>query len=290
VFEIRSPQRLWGHLLITADLIAASLREEDQEAIEAFARQLGLLLDGAELLGRAVTTERSLAHAEKLAAIGELTARIAHEIRNPLTAARSLTQQLTREPGAPHAEEHGLILTELERIDRQVTDLLRFARRDELRWEPVDLAEVAKETAQGLRSSLAAAGIDLQVATNGMALGLGDREKLRQTLLNLIENARDALQSAAGRGCIRLDVQATNGRVRLDVIDDGPGIDEDALPHLFEAFFSRKPNGTGLGLAIVKRTVEAHGGTIEARRRAAGGMRFRIELPASGVSSREGSS
>src|SRR6185369_8919905 len=102
----RGSKRLWAHLVLTTDLVGASLREEDLRAIEAFADQLGLLLDGAMLLARTIGIERSLAHAEKLATIGELTARVAHEIRNPVAAARSLAQQLAREPDSPFRSEH----------------------------------------------------------------------------------------------------------------------------------------------------------------------------------------
>src|SRR5438034_591939 len=101
IVPVASPRRLWGHVLVRTDLLRASFSDEDDQAIDALADQLGLVLDAAELLARTVAVERSLAHAEKLAAIGELAARVAHEIRNPVTAARSLAQQLAREPDPP---------------------------------------------------------------------------------------------------------------------------------------------------------------------------------------------
>src|SRR2546425_8185340 len=100
-------------------MLGGFFHEDDVEGFQAFVAQLALLLDGADLLARTIAVERSLAHAEKLAAIGELAARIAHEIRNPVTAARSLAQQLAREPASPFAAEHRLILGELERVERQ---------------------------------------------------------------------------------------------------------------------------------------------------------------------------
>ena len=125
VIPIISPRQRWGLMLISAGLLGATFSEEDEQVLQAFADQLGLVLDGAALLARAVAVERSLAHSEKLAAIGELAARIAHEIRNPVTAARSLAQQLSREPASPlNAEHAGLILSELERVERQVAALL----------------------------------------------------------------------------------------------------------------------------------------------------------------------
>lgn len=278
VVSVKGSKRLWGHILLTTDLVGASLREEDLRAIEAFADQLGLLLDGASLLARAVSVERTLAHAEKLAVIGELTARVAHEIRNPATAARSLAQQLARE-GGPYEEELRIILGELERIERQVADLLQFGRRDDMELSSVDFGELARATANDLRPSLRASGLELDVSAEAGIEGPGDPEKLRQVLINLVENARDALtESHIGRH-VSISVGNGNDRVALEVTDDGPGVDDDTLEHLFEPFFSKKHEGTGLGLAIARRTIEAHGGRIEARRRPAGGMRFRIDLP-----------
>ena len=278
VVAVRGSSRLWGHLLLTTDLVGASLHEQDLRAIEAFADQVGLLLDGAELLARTVSVERTLAHAEKLAVIGELTARVAHEIRNPATAAKSLAQQLVRE-GGPNQEELRIILGELDRIERQVADLLQFGRRDEVELSSIDFGALARATAQDLRPSLRASGIELDVVAEAEARGPGDPERLRQVLINLVENARDAVtESKVGRH-VSIAVRRGAGRVALEVSDDGPGVDEDTLNRLFEPFFSRKHEGTGLGLAIARRTIEAHGGQIHARRRPAGGMRFLIDLP-----------
>src|SRR5262249_1889942 len=107
---ITTPRRRSGHLFMRASPLGGTFDDEEGEMVEAFADQLALVLDGTELLARTVAVERSLAHAQKLAAIGELAARIAHDIRNPVTAARSLAQQLAGEPGAPFGEELGVIL------------------------------------------------------------------------------------------------------------------------------------------------------------------------------------
>src|SRR5262249_11462808 len=160
----------------------------DIEAMVAFLGQLALVLDGAELLARTTAVERSLAHAEKLAAIGELAARIAHEIRNPVAAARSLAQQLARDAASPYSEAHALILTELERMERQVAALLRFARRDELRPEVVDLADLVRATLEAFRPRLEAIGAGLRVEIDGAVEVQVDREKIRQVLINLVEN------------------------------------------------------------------------------------------------------
>ena len=280
VIPIVSPRQRWGLMLISAGLLGATFSEEDEQVLQAFADQLALVLDGAALLARAVAVERSLAHSEKLAAIGELAARIEHEIRNPVTAARSLAQQLSREPASPlNAEHAGLILSELERVERQVAALLRFARREEFHFERVDLGELVRTTVDTFRPRLESAGIAVELHLSACTTIHADRDKIRQVLINVIDNAVDALGGVSRAKRLSVDVGGVNGSATIQVTDNGPGVSPATLPQLFEPFFSRKPNGTGLGLAIAKRTIDAHGGRIAATSPPGAGMTFEIELP-----------
>jgi len=273
--------RLWGHLVVRADLLAASLREEDVQTIEGFCDQLGLLLDGTELLARAIAVERSLAHAEKLAVIGEFAARVVHEIRNPVTAARSLAQQLEADlVTGEDAEAARVILEELDRVERQVADLLRLARRDELRIESIELGELVRTTVNRFSDRFRSGALEVTHASREPVHARGDREQVRQVLVNLIENAIDALAAHSGARRLHFEVGRANGCAHLNVADTGPGVPPSDLERIFEPFWSSKPNGTGLGLAIVKRTIEAHGGRIAATLAPVGtGLHFRIELP-----------
>lgn len=278
VVPIISPRQTWGHLFIWTGFMETATSDEGVETLQAFADQFALVLDSAELLARALVVERSLAHAEKLAAIGELAARVAHEIRNPITAARSLAQQLTREGQAQFQTEHALILTELERVERQVAALLRFARRDDFQFEPIDLTALLRSTVNEFRPRCTAAGIRLDLAADPV-VARGDRDKLRQVLINLIENAVDALADAPEPRQLALSLGRQNGTAHLEIRDNGVGVPPDALAHLFEPFFSLKSHGTGLGLSIAKRTIDAHGGRIAARINGGTGLAFDIELP-----------
>jgi signal transduction histidine kinase len=276
---IRSRRRHWGHLFMHAGFFGGLFREDEADAFASLVDQLALLLDAADLLARAVAVERSLAHAEKLAAIGALAARFAHEIRNPVTAARSLAQQLARDPTSPlNAEHAGIILEELERVERQVRDLLRFARREELTLGPVDVGALVRTTVRDLGVRLAAAGIAPRLDTPSGVVARADREKLRQVLVNLVENALDALGNGRAEKHVDLAVAADGDRVLVRVTDDGPGIPADAQARIFEPFVSFKPSGTGLGLAIAKRTIDAHDGTISVASRP-GATTFEIRLP-----------
>ena len=284
VVPIVSPERCWGHLLaIPGRMLGTLLSEEDIQTLEAFADQLTLVLSSATLLARAVAVERSLAHVEKLAAVGETAARIAHEIRNPVTAARSLAQQMGQDPTSPlNAEHAALMLGELERVERQVAALLRFSRREDFRFTAVDLGELVSATVATVRSRLSEARITVEVDAEPVVVARADREKLRQLLLNLIENAADALGEVTSARSLRLAVTGTNGTATISVTDNGPGVPPDVLAQLFEPFFSLKENGTGLGLAIARRTVQAHGGGIEAEGAPGAGLTIRVTLPVAG--------
>jgi len=280
VTPIVSPRRRWGYGFVTTGVLRASFTVEEIEAVQGLAGQFGLVLDAAELLERAVAVERSLAHSEKLAAVGELAARVAHEIRNPVTAARSLAQLMVRDPSSPHNVEHAeLILAELGRVEGQVQALLRFARREEFSFELIDLGEVARSALEPLRPRLEASGVALETDIADGVMTRADREKIRQVLINLLDNAADAVGSSTVKR-LAVAVRGDDGTAVIEVRDSGPGVPVEALPRLFEPFFSLKTTGTGLGLAIVKRTVEAHGGRVEAHTPDAAGMLMRVELPA----------
>jgi len=279
IVPIASRRRRWGHLLATEGLLTTPSSSEDAAEIAAFVAQLAIVLDAAELVARAVAVERSLAHAEKLAAIGETAARIAHDIRNPVTAARSLAQQLAQEPGVAFGTELGVILAELERVEHQVADLLRFARRDRLQPEPTDLAALVRATLARFAPRFAEAGIATDVALAENVTVVVDREKIHQVLVNVIENAIDALAADGTDRRLHVTLAADGGVAHLCVSDNGPGVDADAVARLFEPFFSLKAHGTGLGLAIAKRTIDAHGGRIHAERGGDAGITMHVELP-----------
>ena len=200
IAAIDGPQRRWGHLFLRTGFFGGMFREDDAEAFVVVVDQLALLLDGADLLARTVAVERSLAHAEKLATIGELAARFAHDIRNPVTAARSLAQQLARDPTAPENAEHaGIILAELELVEWQVRDLLRFARREDYHLAPIDLGRLAQAMVTRLAPRLDAAGVIATYTAPPGVVVRGDRDTLDHALVNLVENAIDAVAERAER-------------------------------------------------------------------------------------------
>jgi len=240
------------------------------QALRVFASHAGLALENLALA-------RERAHAEKLAALGEAAARIAHEIRNPLAAARSYVQQLGGSNGADGLVEPAV--DELDRIGRLVTDLLAFARRDELQARgDVDLAAVCRQAIEQTASLAAARAVELETELASATVS-ADRDRLVQVVANLCRNAVEALGAREPPRRLAVRCAAEGGAGVVEVRDNGPGIPADELSRLFEPFRTTKSSGTGLGLPIARRIVDAHGGRVAVESAPGANTVFRVELP-----------
>jgi len=219
--------------------------------------------------------------AERLATAGELAASMAHEIRNPLAAIVNATALLTDEGGLTPAERTatlGAIRTEARRLNRILSDFLRFARPQEARRATGDLGEVVEHVGALVRDDRSRAPrVDVRVAIDPAVPRFAfDRDQLTQVLWNVALNGVEAMD---GRGRLSLEVARQNGDVALAVSDTGPGIPRERLPRVFEPFYSGKPNGSGLGLTIAERIVAAHGGRIEIDSEPGRGTRVTMLFP-----------
>ena len=230
-----------------------------------------------------LTGERQALESEHAHSMEALSARVAHEIRTPITAAKSLVQQMEEDPGAPENVEYARVaLEELGRVERSVSHLLRFARDEELRMGAVRLTDVVDSALETFRDRIARGHIELVRETSGEGEVRGDPEKLRRVVINLVSNAIEAVDGGSGKGghvAVGVGENLAGTEVWLRVADDGPGLDADALSRIWNPFYTSKPNGTGLGLPIVKKLVEAHGGSIEAAARPGGGAEFVAVFP-----------
>lgn len=231
----------------------------------------------------AISEQRRI-HAEKLALIGKLAAGIAHEINNPLAYVKA-NLDLLRTGGAIAPQELEALLEEsregIARIEQIVADMRSFARADDGSFEPCNLASVVAEATRvaSLRTRrVATVHVDVPPDLPPVS---GSRIRLVQIFVNLLVNAADALAQRRSPRWIRIDASYHDGRVRVQVSDNGGGIPEDVLAHLFEPFVTNKPGGKGLGLGLnlVREFVVAFGGTIEARNVPDAGACFSIELP-----------
>lgn len=255
-------------------LTADELRATSRRSLEVGAFAAGALLVVAIALVRwylrREELERQLAHERRLASLGEMSAVLAHEIRNPIASLKGNAQLLARmlEEGKPRSKAQRLV-DESVRLEALTNDLLEFARAGSLERGPVDPVTLLRESAAAVTDRVVE--IDAEGAP---ATWRVDAARLRQVLSNLIENACQASDEP-----VMARVTREGNRLVISVRDRGEGIAEDALERVFEPFFTRKTRGTGLGLAVARRIVEGHGGTITAGNHAGGGAVFRISIP-----------
>ena len=219
---------------------------------------------------------------ERLAAIGKMAAHVTHEIRNPLSAmglnVEMLEEELAHDEGRTEVKHLlAAIHREVQRLEHLSEEYLRVARLPQPRMESDDVAATVREVVEFATPEVHNAGctVTLGVA-GGLPPAFYDEAQLRQALLNLLRNAREAMP---GGGPIEVNVAAIGMSVVVDVDDRGGGIPEEIRARVFDPFFSTKGEGTGLGLAITRHIVEAHGGTIVCEPRLGGGTRFRLALP-----------
>jgi signal transduction histidine kinase len=227
--------------------------------------------------------ERQTLEGQHARSMQELSASIAHEIRNPITAAKSLVQQMGEEPDARENTEYAKVaLEELSRVERSVSHLLRFAREEELRAAVVPLSDIVESALETFRDRIGRSRVELARRFDTEGSLRGDPEKLRRIVINLVGNAIDALEES-GTEKPRIEVQVGENlagtEVWLRVADNGPGIDRELLDKMWSPFYTNKANGTGLGLSICKKLVDAHGGTIEAGIDPSGGAEFLLSFP-----------
>jgi signal transduction histidine kinase len=257
------------------------------ERASLVAGQLAAAVDNARLyedLRRSYAelahTQQQLVEKERLAALGELAAVVAHEVRNPLGAVFNATDTLRRMLGK--GGQTGMLLDilaeEAERINHIVEDLLDFARPRPIVVSEVPLAQALKEASA---ASLTRPGIRVErLVAPDLAFVSVDARQLRQALLNLFHNAVQAMPEG---GVVRIDASPVvrDGKrlAAIEVADSGPGIEGDVRDRIFQPFFTTKASGTGLGLAVVRRIAEAHGGSVEARNGERGGAVFTLFLP-----------
>jgi two-component system, NtrC family, sensor histidine kinase HydH len=215
-----------------------------------------------------------------LAALGELSAGIAHEFKNALATISGYAQMIRTEAAEGEIFDHAdRILEQTRNITHVVTEFLKYARPLEISDEIVELPTLVERIAL----EISEASPRVEVRCEGQFRNVaGDEGLLRQALLNLTRNAAEACGSAnGGRVVLRGETVRTgdSGFQRIIVADNGPGIAEEALPQLFRPFFTTKAQGTGLGLAVVQKIIVQHGGQVEARNRPEGGAAFIVTLP-----------
>jgi len=238
--------------------------------------------------------EADLRRRERLSAMGELASGVAHEVRNPLNAIAVIAQRLQRE-FAPAADEEeygqltGTVRQEGERVNRIVRQFLELARPPALALADTDLAVLLAETVNVVESQARQRGVRVEGAFSGVGRARVDAEQLKQSILNLVVNAVDAVAGEGAQagegdprvsaGVVRLVGRRDDREVLIAVEDGGPGIAAAQRERIFDLYYTTKPAGTGLGLGLVQRIVAEHGGRIDVDSEVGSGSTFTIHLP-----------
>jgi PAS domain S-box-containing protein len=238
-----------------------------------------LLTDLTEL----ASLQKQMQLKENLAALGELSAGIAHEFKNALATISGYAQLIQSETPSPEvADNADKILEQTRNITHVVTEFLRYARPLDISHEQVALNSIIERAVAEVSEVFPLVRLRAEGAFGEVA---GDDGLIRQAFLNLTRNAAEACSTApnGGKVILRGENFQRDGHAfqRITVFDNGPGIPRDVQPKLFRPFFTTKPNGTGLGLAVVQKIVLQHGGQIEANNRPEGGAAFTVTLPLS---------
>jgi len=290
-----SREELIGVLLVT-DARPRHFQPQQVELAQATAGQLALSITNARLyesLRQSYTvlqeTRAAMVKRERLAALGELSAVLAHEVRNPLGVIFNAVSSLRRlVPKGDPEVLLDILAEESDRLNRLVGELLDFARPRALSRQAEDVGRVIQDALEAAGSDPASANAKVRLVAEvepGLPAVPMDRRQIRQALVNVAVNA---LQSMPRGGSLRVlacrDGTGPGGipQLRIDLADDGAGIGRDLLPRIFEPFFTTKAKGTGLGLAVVKRIIEDHEGSVEVRSEVGRGTTFTFRLPMQG--------
>jgi nitrogen fixation/metabolism regulation signal transduction histidine kinase len=238
----------------------------------------------ADDVSDAMATKSRLIQTERLAAIGRMAAHVTHEVRNPLSSIGLNVDMLGDEIRDAGPESERLlesIQQELERLESITEEYLRLARLPEPTLSPEDPTHLLRDTAEFVRREMSASGVELRLDLSPHLPAVAmDEPQLRQALLNLLRNAREAMPDG---GVAKLEATRYDGGVRIQVHDEGAGIAEEEREHVFDLFYTTKERGTGLGLPLTQQIVVAHGGHIACKPRLPHGTTFEVWLPAAAL-------
>jgi signal transduction histidine kinase len=258
-YPLRREENVEG--LLALDAAAASLTSDVRSVIEILANQIAIAIDDSRLLEENVRLERELAERERLAALGRMAATVAHEIKNPLSAIKSIAQVMREDEGLKneYGRDLSLIVGETDRLSQSITQLLSFARKGSPAAEPLTVGELVQTSVDLFRANAREQGIDLDCSINtDVKIGGKSVSALRDALSNLLLNA---LQATPHGGDVLLTASASDGELLISVQDSGPGVPQELREHIWEPFFTTRQRGTGLGLAIVRKRVQEVGGS-----------------------------
>ena len=281
-YPLRREDRVPGVLAV--DAASGSLTPDARSVIETLADQVAIAIDDSRLMEENVRLERELAERERLASLGRMAATVAHEIKNPLSAIKSIAQVMREDQNLSKEYERdlSLIVGETDRLSQSVTQLLSFARRESPSEQPLPMTELMQSMVDLFQASAREQGIGIEYkVTSDAQLSGKCVSVLRDALSNLLLNA---LQATNTGGKVALAATVAGKELLISVEDTGPGIAAELREQIWEPFFTTRQRGTGLGLAIVRKRVQEVGGTasLDASRNGRGAL-FYLRVPIEAV-------
>jgi signal transduction histidine kinase len=229
---------------------------------------------------REVMQEKEALRSEKQASLDELTATFAHEIRNPIAAAKSLVQQMGEDPVSSENVEYARVaLDELARVERSVSHLLKYAKEEDYHFDNVNLAGVLDGALTQMRAKVEANKVAVIRGYLSGPIVRADADKLIQVFSNVIDNAIDAMENVHDERRLELSIGSEAGMAVVKIRDNGCGIAEDRIRKIFNPFYTSKKNGTGLGLGVARKVIDAHRGDIRVSSHPGAGAEFVISIP-----------
>lgn len=279
-YPLRRENQIAGLLLISGP--ANSLTPDARAVLEILADQVAIAIEDCRLVEENVRLERRVAEGERLAALGQMAATVAHEIKNPLSAIKSIAQVMSEDQGlgVEYARDLSLIVGETDRLSQSVTQLLSFARKENPPAMPQGAGELIRSVADLFRANAAEKRIKLNpMIESNETLDGAAASAVRDALANLLLNA---MQATPAGGQLTITVLNEVENVLIVVQDSGAGIPAELRERIWEPFFTTKQRGTGLGLAIVRKRMQEVGGSARlAASQNGGGARFELRLPRS---------
>jgi len=277
-YPLRREDKVEG--LLAVDAASASLTPDARSIIGVLADQVAIAIDDSRLFEENLRLERELAERERMAALGRMAATVAHEIKNPLSAIKSIAQVMREDESLRNEYERdlGLIVGETDRLSQSVTQLLSFARKESPAGQPLSVDELLRSVADLFRANAREQGIAIDCEVNVQAELAGRSvAALRDALSNLVLNA---LQATPQGGRVEMSAVTANGDLVISVQDSGSGVPADLRERIWEPFFTTRQRGTGLGLAIVRKRVQEIGGSasLDAGHNGHGAL-FQLRVP-----------
>jgi len=277
-YPMRREEQVAG--LLAIDAVGGSLTPDVRSVIATLADQVAIAIDDSRLMEENVRLERELAERERLAALGRMAATVAHEIKNPLSAIKSIAQVMREDENLnnEYSRDLSLIVGETDRLSQSVTQLLSFARRETPVEQPLNTSELLRSVIHLFQANAREEGIELEYnATTDAQLSGKCVSVLRDALSNLLLNA---LQATENGGKVFVSARVEDTQVLISVQDTGPGVAAELREQIWEPFFTTRQRGTGLGLAIVRKRVQEVGGSASlASTRNGSGALFQLRVP-----------